>query len=115
MSNPVISVDNLTVGEADGFAEFVVRLNAPSTGAVSVSHSNSNGTAANGSDYIAVSGSKRWTLVHSEHSWLMYPAARGDGMRRFSEFRADDDGTPEDRERFALFDYAPRIEFELHP
>jgi hypothetical protein len=56
VSTPVISVDNLTVGEADGFAEFVVRLNAPSTAAVSVSYSNSNGTAANGSDYIAVSG-----------------------------------------------------------
>jgi hypothetical protein len=56
VSTPVISVDNLVVGEADGFAEFVVRLGAPSAAAVSVSYSNSNGTAANGSDYIAVSG-----------------------------------------------------------
>jgi hypothetical protein len=56
VSAPVISVDNIVVGEADGFADFVVRLNAPSTGAVSVNYSNSNATAANGSDYIAVSG-----------------------------------------------------------
>ena len=65
--------------------------------------------------FVAVSGTKRWTLVEAEHSWLMYPAARGDGMRRFSEFRAAEDGTPRDRERFPLFDYAPKLEFELHP
>jgi Cupin-like domain len=65
--------------------------------------------------YMAVSGSKRWTLVEAEYSWLMYPAARGDGLRRFSEFEAAEDGTPRDRERFPLFDYAPRLEFELHP
>jgi Cupin-like domain len=65
--------------------------------------------------YVAVSGTKRWTLVEAEYSWLMYPAARGDGMRRFSEFRAAEDGTPRDRERFSLFDYAPKLEFELHP
>ena len=65
--------------------------------------------------YVAVSGAKRWTLVDAEHSWLMYPAARGDGMRRFSEFEAAEDGTPRDRESFALFDYAPKLEFELHP
>jgi hypothetical protein len=65
--------------------------------------------------FVAVSGSKRWTLVEAEYSWLMYPAARGDGMRRFSEFKAAEDGAPSDKERFALFDYAPRMEFELHP
>jgi hypothetical protein len=65
--------------------------------------------------YVAVSGSKRWTLVEAEYSWLMYPAARGDGLRRFSEFTAAEDGTPRDRERFPLFDYAPKLEFELHP
>ncbi|HEX6393877.1 MAG TPA: cupin-like domain-containing protein [Acidimicrobiales bacterium] len=65
--------------------------------------------------YMAVSGSKRWTLVEAEHTWLMYAAARGDGMRRFSEFKAGPDGTPQDSERFALFDYAPRLEVDLHP
>jgi hypothetical protein len=65
--------------------------------------------------YMAVSGSKRWTLVEAEYSWLMYPAARGDGMRRFSEFEPAEDGTPRDAERFPLVDYAPRLEFELRP
>jgi hypothetical protein len=65
--------------------------------------------------FVAVSGSKRWTLVEAEHSWLMYPAARGDGLRRFSEFGAAEDGTPLDGERYPLFGYAPKLEFELHP
>jgi Cupin-like domain len=65
--------------------------------------------------YMAVSGSKRWTLVEAEHSWLMYPAGRGDGMRRFSEFQPAEDGTPRDATRFPLFDYAPKLEFDLHP
>jgi len=65
--------------------------------------------------YMAVSGSKRWTLVESEYSWLMYPAARGDGLRRFSEFKANEDGGPRDRGRFLLYDYAPKLEFDLHP
>jgi hypothetical protein len=65
--------------------------------------------------FVAVSGSKRWTLVEAEHSWLMYPAARGDGMRRFAEFKAAEDGTPRDTQRFPLFEYAPKLEFELHP
>lgn len=65
--------------------------------------------------YMAVSGSKRWTLVEAEYSWLLYPAARGDGMRRFSEFMADAEGNPREKEKFALFEYAPKYEFELHP
>ena len=36
---------------------------------------------------MAVSGSKRWTLIESEYSWLLYPVARGNGMRRFAEFQ----------------------------
>jgi hypothetical protein len=65
--------------------------------------------------YLAVSGSKRWTLIESEYSWLLYPAARGDGMRRFAEFRADENGEPSDRDAYALMEFAPRYEFELHP
>ncbi|HVM67770.1 MAG TPA: cupin-like domain-containing protein [Acidimicrobiales bacterium] len=65
--------------------------------------------------YLAVSGSKRWTLVESEYSWLMYPAALGDGMRRFSLFKPSEDGTPRDRGCFDLFEYVPRVEFDLHP
>jgi len=65
--------------------------------------------------YLAVSGSKRWTLIESEYSWLLYPAALGNGMRRFAEFRADEHGEPSDRDAYALVEYAPRYEFELHP
>jgi hypothetical protein len=45
----------------------------------------------------------------------MYPAPRGDGTRRFSEFNPVADGTPLDGERFGLFEYAPKVEFDLHP
>ncbi len=53
--------------------------------------------------YLAVSGSKRWTLIESEYSWLLYPAARGDGMRRFAEFSADEQGEPSDRDAYRLW------------
>jgi hypothetical protein len=65
--------------------------------------------------YLAISGTKRWTLVEAEDSWLLYPAARGDGMRRFAAFRADEHGEPRDRAAYPLLDYAPRYEFDLHP
>ncbi|SDW25849.1 cupin-like domain-containing protein [Nitrosomonas communis] len=65
--------------------------------------------------YQAVSGSKHWTLIESEYSWLLYPAARGNGMRRFADFRADEQGEPSDRDTYALVEYAPRYEFDLHP
>ena len=55
VSTPVISVDDIVVGEADGFAEFVVRLNAPSAATVSVNYFTENGTASSGSDYIGIS------------------------------------------------------------
>jgi hypothetical protein len=65
--------------------------------------------------YLAVSGSKRWTLIESEYSWLLYPSARGNGVRRFAEFHADEYGEPSDRDTYALVEYAPRYEFDLHP
>ncbi|SDY72830.1 cupin-like domain-containing protein [Nitrosomonas sp. Nm33] len=65
--------------------------------------------------YQAVSGSKHWTLIESEYSWLLYPAARGNGMRRFAAFRADEEGEPSDRDAYPLVEYAPRYEFDLHP
>ena len=47
----------MVVGEADGFAEFIVRLNAPSVNTVSVSYSTQNGSAFGGGyDYITTSG-----------------------------------------------------------
>jgi len=65
--------------------------------------------------YLAVSGSKRWSLIESEYSWLLYPAARGDGMRRFAEFAADPEGGPRDPSAYPLAAYAPRYELDLHP
>jgi hypothetical protein len=65
--------------------------------------------------YLAVSGAKRWTLIEAEYSWLLYPAARGNGLRRFSEFLADDEGEPRDKAAYPLAAYAPRYEFVLHP
>lgn len=65
--------------------------------------------------YLAVSGTKRWTLIESEYSWLIYPAALGNGMRRFAAFRANEEGEPSDRGAYALLEYAPRYEFDLHP
>ena len=51
-----IIVDDVWVDESQAFAHFVVRLTAPSGVPVSVSYNNANETAANGSDYVAQSG-----------------------------------------------------------
>jgi Ca2+-binding RTX toxin-like protein len=58
---PLITVSDAMVGENDGYLSFVVSLNAPSTQAVSVSYNNSNLTAANGSDYLAQTGTLTFT------------------------------------------------------
>ncbi|HEX5079775.1 MAG TPA: cupin-like domain-containing protein [Geminicoccaceae bacterium] len=65
--------------------------------------------------YLAVSGAKRWTLVEAEYSWLLYPAARGTGLRRFSAFLADEEGEPRDKAAYPLAAYAPRYEVVLRP
>jgi Cupin-like domain len=65
--------------------------------------------------YLAVSGAKRWTLIEAEYSWLLYPAARGNGLRRFAEFLADEQGEPRDKAAYPLAAYAPRYEFVLYP
>jgi hypothetical protein len=53
---PIIKVNDVVVGESDGFAEFVVQLSTTSTNTVTASFNNSNITAVNGADYNAVSG-----------------------------------------------------------
>lgn len=65
--------------------------------------------------YFEVSGTRRWTLVDAEYSWLLYPSSQGTGMRRFSEYLPDAEGNPADGERYPLAKFAPRYEFELHP
>jgi Ca2+-binding RTX toxin-like protein len=56
VATPAISTGAVIVGEGHGFAEFTVRLSAPGTSIVGVSYSETNGTALNGTDYDAVTG-----------------------------------------------------------
>ena len=51
-----ISVADVTVGEKDGFADFVVTLDAPNVAAVTVNYQTFNGTAVGGSDVTGTSG-----------------------------------------------------------
>jgi hypothetical protein len=54
MAQILVSVDDIVVGEKAGFAEFVVRLSAPSAAPVSVNYFTSNGTAFANNDYMGV-------------------------------------------------------------
>ncbi|MCW5662668.1 MAG: hypothetical protein KIT35_02435 [Piscinibacter sp.] len=56
VASPTISARSTLVSEGDGYIDVLISLSAPSAGAVSVSYNNSNGTASNGSDYQARSG-----------------------------------------------------------
>ena len=53
---PSLSVDDITVNEADGTAVFTVRLSQASSGVVTVDASTADDTATAGSDYLAVIG-----------------------------------------------------------
>ena len=53
---PELSIDNVTVDEGGGTAEFTVTLGLASGEAVTVDYATSNGTALAGSDYTAASG-----------------------------------------------------------
>jgi Ca2+-binding RTX toxin-like protein len=56
-ATPVITVDHIVVGEDQGYAEFLVRLSAPSTQAVGVEWQTYSGTASgNNSDFSGSSG-----------------------------------------------------------
>ncbi len=54
VSSPTIRVDDITVGEDQTYAEFTVRLSAPSNNTVSVGYNQSNQTASNGNDYASL-------------------------------------------------------------
>ena len=41
-----ISIDDVTVGEQDGFADFVIRLDAPTSAPVTVNYSTAPSTAS---------------------------------------------------------------------
>ena len=53
---PVVSINDFVVDEADKQASFVVTLDRPSTGVVSMNYATQNGSALAGSDYTAASG-----------------------------------------------------------
>ena len=52
---PAIWIDDVTAGEQDGFADFVIRLDAPTTTAVTVFYQTVPSTAG-GNDYVSNSG-----------------------------------------------------------
>ena len=56
VSKASISIDDVVVGEQDGFADFVIRLDAPTNAPLTVNYSTVNSTATGFSDYIPVSG-----------------------------------------------------------
>ena len=56
-ATPVISASSIAATEGATSLEFDIVLSAPSTQVVSVSYNNSNATALNGSDYVALAGS----------------------------------------------------------
>ncbi|MDP2140067.1 MAG: Calx-beta domain-containing protein, partial [Gammaproteobacteria bacterium] len=53
---PTLSVNDITVNEATGTAQFTVTRSGSAAGAASVNYATSNGTAIAGSDYTATSG-----------------------------------------------------------
>lgn len=61
MATPIITVDDIVVSEADAFATFTLRLSEASLSNVSVTTTNLNGTALNGSDFIAINQVVTWT------------------------------------------------------
>lgn len=57
VNNSKISVNDIFVDESQTYADFLVRLDAPNTGTVTVNLNTSANTASNGSDYDHISGS----------------------------------------------------------
>ena len=53
---PLASIGDFVVDEAAGTANFVITLDQPSLGVVSINYATQNGTAHAGSDYVAASG-----------------------------------------------------------
>jgi len=57
VGNSRISVDDVAVDESQTYADFLVRLDAPNTAAVTVNYATSANTAAFNSDYLHLTGS----------------------------------------------------------
>jgi Ca2+-binding RTX toxin-like protein len=60
VATPVITVEDVTVGESQGYADFVVRLNAPSANLVTVNYNLYAGTASSTADFDVYSGTLRF-------------------------------------------------------
>lgn len=93
----VVSVADTVANESSSFAEFVFRLNAPSTESVSVSYGTQNGSAKYGyPDYdYAYTGSQTLTFGPGE-------------IVKTARVALFDDGTPEGNESFQLELSVPR-------
>lgn len=55
-SHSVISVQDVLVNEGDGYVDFVVRLDLPNEGLVTVNYATAAASAGSGSDYVAQGG-----------------------------------------------------------
>jgi hypothetical protein len=55
-TTPLLSVEDVMVGEGQGYADFIVRLDAPSDSIVSVGYATAKGTANSTSDYTDQAG-----------------------------------------------------------
>ena len=62
VSSPSLSIDDVTVGEADGVATFTVTLSAAPASAVSVDYATTTGTAAAGTDFTTTSGTLNFAV-----------------------------------------------------
>ncbi len=58
-ATPTISASSVVVSEADGYAEFIVKLSAPSTSQITVAYATNPGTALS-SDYSSLSGTLKF-------------------------------------------------------
>ncbi len=87
VATPVVSVSDVIVDEAAGEAVFVVSLDRPGTGVVTLNYATADGTAVAGSDYTGHSGS------------LSFAAGE---MVKTVRVGLADDGTAESAENFAL-------------
>jgi Ca2+-binding RTX toxin-like protein len=68
VATPTISAAAISASEGGGYIDFVVSLSAPSANLVSVNYNNSNGTALNGSDYLAQSGTLTFAPGETIHT-----------------------------------------------
>ena len=53
VATPTLSIDDVTVNESDGTADFTVTLSGSATAAVTVDYATADGTATAGADYTA--------------------------------------------------------------